>query len=113
AFPRPASVAAPALSPPPRAPPERWKSASRCAPASRADSTATASARSSIPHCIFQAMALIQFVENYDDLSTDRGFQFKFYCDKCRNGYMSGFQASIVGTAGHLIPAVRRILGVV
>src|SRR5260221_14136490 len=47
-------------------------------------------------------MALIQFVENYDDPSTDRGFQFKFYCDKCRNGYLSGFQASIVGTAGSL-----------
>jgi len=28
-------------------------------------------------------MALIQFVQNYQDLSTDRGFQFKFHCDKC------------------------------
>jgi rRNA maturation endonuclease Nob1 len=49
-------------------------------------------------------MALIQFVENYDDLSTDRGFQFKFYCDKCRNGYMSGFQASIVAPAAKFCP---------
>jgi hypothetical protein len=56
-------------------------------------------------------MALIQFVENYDDLSTDRGFQFKFYCDKCRNGYMSGFQASIVGTAGSLFRAAGDIFG--
>jgi hypothetical protein len=32
--------------------------------------------------------SLIQFVANYDDLSTDKGFQFKFHCDKCRNGYM-------------------------
>src|SRR5258708_31212891 len=54
-------------------------------------------------------MALIQFVENYDDLSTDRGFQFKFYCDKCRNGYLSGFQASIVGTAGSLFRAAGDI----
>ena len=23
---------------------------------------------------------LIQFVANYDDLSTDKGFQFKFHC---------------------------------
>src|SRR5438876_504481 len=56
-------------------------------------------------------MALIKFVENYDDLSTDRGFQFKFYCDKCRNGYLSGFQASIVGTAGSLFRAAGDIFG--
>jgi hypothetical protein len=34
---------------------------------------------------------MIQFVANYDDLSTDKGFQFKFHCDKCRNGYLSRF----------------------
>jgi hypothetical protein len=34
-------------------------------------------------------MALVPFVQNHDDLSTDRGYQFKFYCDKCGNGYMS------------------------
>src|SRR2546422_1082878 len=56
-------------------------------------------------------MALIQFVENYDDLSTDRGYQFKFYCDKCRNGHMSAFQASVVGTAGHLLRAAGDLFG--
>ena len=56
-------------------------------------------------------MALIQFVENYDDLSTDRGFQFKFYCDKCRNGYMSGFQTSMTGTAGGLLRAAGDLFG--
>ncbi len=56
-------------------------------------------------------MALIQFVENYDDLSTDKGFQFKFYCDRCRNGYLSGFQSSIVGTAGSLLRAAGDIFG--
>ena len=45
-------------------------------------------------------MGLIQFVQNYDDLSTDRGYQFKFYCDRCGNGHMSRFEASVVGTAG-------------
>ena len=35
--------------------------------------------------------SLIQFVASYDDLSTDKSFQFKFYCDKCRNGYVSRF----------------------
>lgn len=27
-------------------------------------------------------MALIQFTRNYNDLSTDQGFQFEFYCDR-------------------------------
>jgi len=42
-------------------------------------------------------MALINFVANYEDLSTDRGYQFKFFCDKCRNGYMSLFIPSKMG----------------
>jgi membrane protease subunit (stomatin/prohibitin family) len=50
-------------------------------------------------------MAMIQFVSNYEDLSTERGYQFKFYCDKCGNGYMSRFQASTLGTAGSLLRA--------
>ena len=48
-------------------------------------------------------MALIQFVHNYDDLSTDRGYQFKFHCDKCGNGYMTQFHASTIGVAESLI----------
>src|SRR5256885_3214557 len=34
-------------------------------------------------------MVAIRFTGNYEDLSTDRGYQFKFYCEKCQNGYMS------------------------
>ena len=30
----------------------------------------------------------IEFVQNYTDLSTDKGYQFKFFCDKCGNGYV-------------------------
>jgi hypothetical protein len=56
-------------------------------------------------------MAMIQFVENYDDLSTDKGFQFKFHCDKCGNGYMSGFQPSVIGTAGSLLRAAGDLFG--
>ena len=48
-------------------------------------------------------MALIQFVHNYDDLSTDRGYQFRFHCDKCGNGYMTQFQASTIGVAESLL----------
>jgi uncharacterized protein (UPF0212 family) len=56
-------------------------------------------------------MALIQFTENYDDLSTDMGYQFKFYCDRCHNGYMSTFQPSVVGTAGSLLRAAGSFFG--
>ncbi|HEX5706365.1 MAG TPA: hypothetical protein VFX96_03665 [Pyrinomonadaceae bacterium] len=56
-------------------------------------------------------MAMIQFVNNYEDLSTDRGYQFKFNCDKCGNGYMSRFQPSVTGTAGSLLRAAGNIFG--
>jgi hypothetical protein len=54
---------------------------------------------------------MIQFVGNYDDLSTDRGFQFKFHCDKCGNGFMSRFQPSTIGTAGSLLRAAGSLFG--
>lgn len=56
-------------------------------------------------------MAFIQFTENHEDLSTENGYQFKFYCDRCRNGYMSTFQPSVVGTAGSLLRAAGSIFG--
>lgn len=54
---------------------------------------------------------MIQFVANYDDLSTDRGFQFKFHCDKCGNGHMSAYEASAIGTAAGLLQAAGNLLG--
>lgn len=48
-------------------------------------------------------MGLIQFTKNYDDLSTDKGYQFKFYCDKCGNGYLSSFQTSVLGAGSALL----------
>lgn len=56
-------------------------------------------------------MAMIRFVANHEDLSTDRGYQFKFYCDKCGNGYMSRFEASAIGTAGSLLRAAGDMFG--
>lgn len=41
----------------------------------------------------------IEFVRNFDDLSTDKGCQFKFYCDHCGNGYLSSFETSAIGVA--------------
>lgn len=56
-------------------------------------------------------MALIRFTANFDDLSTDRGFQFRFHCDKCGNGFMSRFQTSMTGVAGGLLRAAGNIFG--
>ena len=56
-------------------------------------------------------MSLINFTANHEDLSTDRGYQFKFYCDKCGNGYMSRFQPSTSSTTGSLLRAAGGIVG--
>lgn len=58
-----------------------------------------------------ESMALIQFVHNYDDLSTDRGYQFKFHCDRCGNGHMSEFETSLVGTAGSVLRVASDLFG--
>ena len=44
-------------------------------------------------------MSQIEFTDNYQDLSTDNGFQFKFFCQGCGNGYMSSWQANKLGVA--------------
>jgi uncharacterized OB-fold protein len=54
---------------------------------------------------------MIQFVANHDDLSTDKGFQFKFYCDKCHNGHMSRFQINKMGMATSLLNAAGSLFG--
>jgi len=56
-------------------------------------------------------MANIPFTNNYTDLSSQRGFQFKFFCQKCGNGYMSTFQASRLGTAAAAANAAASLLG--
>jgi hypothetical protein len=56
-------------------------------------------------------MGAIEFVRNYDDLSTDKGFQFKFHCDKCGNGFVSEYQTSAIGVAGSLLSAAGNLFG--
>ena len=55
--------------------------------------------------------SMIHFVANHDDLSTDKGFQFKFHCDKCRNGHMSRFLPNKIGIAGELMRAAGSLFG--
>lgn len=56
-------------------------------------------------------MAAIEFTRNYDDLSTDMGFQFKFHCDKCGDGYMSTFKSNPVGVVGGLLRGASDLVG--
>src|SRR6185436_9538121 len=56
-------------------------------------------------------MALIAFTKNHDDLSTDTGYQFKFHCDKCGNGFMSTFVQSKVKTAGSFLRTAGQLFG--
>jgi hypothetical protein len=56
-------------------------------------------------------MALIEFVRSHEDLSTDHGYQFKFFCDKCGGGWVSGFQTSVTGVAGGLLRAAGSLFG--
>src|SRR5215467_5346801 len=56
-------------------------------------------------------MALIQFTANFDDLSTDRGFQFRFRCDKCGNGYQSRFQPFTAGIVSDVLRTAGNIFG--
>lgn len=53
----------------------------------------------------------IPFTDNYQDLSTDQGFQFKFNCERCGNGYMSSFQRNLTNTAGDGIRAASGLFG--
>jgi hypothetical protein len=56
-------------------------------------------------------MARIEFTDNYQDLSTDGGYQFKFVCEKCGNGYMSSYIASKSGMATGLLRGAGGVVG--
>ena len=56
-------------------------------------------------------MALINFVRNHNDLSTDSGFQFEFCCDRCGNGYQSTFEPSVIGGVADVLNAAGNLLG--
>ncbi len=53
----------------------------------------------------------IAFVDNYHDLSTDRGFQFEFYCSHCSKGYRSRFVPSVTGTINNVLGAASSLFG--
>lgn len=56
-------------------------------------------------------MELIQFVRNHSDDSTDRGFQFEFFCDRCGTGYRTSFETSATGIATEALDVASGLLG--
>lgn len=56
-------------------------------------------------------MPRIEFTDNYQDLSTESGYQFKFMCERCGNGYMSTWKASKSGVATGLLRGAGSMFG--
>ncbi|MFQ6000635.1 MAG: zinc ribbon domain-containing protein [Anaerolineae bacterium] len=56
-------------------------------------------------------MPLIKFVRNYNDLSTDNGFQFEFFCDRCGSGYQTRFQAMAAGVVSDALETAGSLFG--
>jgi RNA polymerase subunit RPABC4/transcription elongation factor Spt4 len=56
-------------------------------------------------------MSLIKFVRNYSDESTERGFQFEFFCDRCGTGYRTSFQPSATGMVTEALDVASGIFG--
>ncbi len=56
-------------------------------------------------------MALIKFTRNHSDHSTDAGFQFEFFCDRCGTGYKSKFEGSATSAASSALDAAANIFG--
>ncbi|HQG57600.1 MAG TPA: zinc ribbon domain-containing protein [Candidatus Dojkabacteria bacterium] len=53
----------------------------------------------------------IRFTNNYEDLSTDNGFQFEFKCDKCGAGYRSAFKPYVAGGVSQVLNTAGNIFG--
>jgi membrane protease subunit (stomatin/prohibitin family) len=53
----------------------------------------------------------IEVFGDYEDLSTDLGFQFEFKCGRCGGGIRTPFKASAVGAASEALEAASGILG--
>jgi len=51
------------------------------------------------------------FTSNYQDLSSNQGYQFEFRCDICGSGYRSEFQKNVLGMGGSILGGASSILG--
>ena len=56
-------------------------------------------------------MPKVRFTDNYTDHSTEAGYQFEFFCERCGNGYKSGFQASAIGMGSKIARGLGGLMG--
>ena len=52
-----------------------------------------------------------QFTRNYNDLSTNKGFQFEFCCDRCGTGFRTKFKSSATGMLTEALDTAGSIFG--
>ena len=53
----------------------------------------------------------IAFTQNVNDLCTQQGFQFEFYCDRCGSGFRTRFKPSAAGTVSQVLDAANSLFG--
>jgi len=53
----------------------------------------------------------VPFTDNYTDHSTEAGFQFEFFCERCGNGYKSGFKTNPLGVGAKVARGLGGMLG--
>jgi len=53
----------------------------------------------------------IEFTKNYTDHSTDNGFQFEFFCDRCGTGYRNHFVPYAVGSISSALETAGSLFG--
>lgn len=54
---------------------------------------------------------VIQFVNNYHDVSTDQGFQFEFTCNRCGTGYRTKFESWTTGNVANVLQTASSLFG--
>lgn len=56
-------------------------------------------------------MANTAFSDNFRDLSTDVGFQFELYCERCHDAYRPDFEYHTLGVAAKLLRVLSSFTG--
>jgi len=53
----------------------------------------------------------IEFSSNYTDLSTDKGFQYEYNCERCGTGYRTRFRPFVLGSVSGALDAANSLFG--
>ncbi len=53
----------------------------------------------------------IEFARNYSDRSTNQGFQFEFFCNRCGTGYRTHLKPSLASTLTGAMDAASSLFG--